>query len=581
MMLFFRLKPAFWDNPTLSSEEAGLFNYRRIWKLAVLCVSAVAIVPLIILALMDYNLSRKAMQAESLYPITRLVSNTGLTISSFLQERISVLNFIIRNNSFALLQQQEYLDGLLEDVNAAFGGFVDLGLIDKTGKQLTYAGPFDLLGKEYADQDWFRQVMDQELFISDVFLGHRDAPHFVMAVKMTMPGRADFVLRATIDTERFYSLISSLNVRPATDAFVINTQGVLQTPSNYHGKVLDRFPYEVPSIMEGTSVSEITDLHGDRSFLASVSIAGSPFSFVLIKPQRELMENWWQVRMELLGFLLISITSILLVILSVATYLVSRIYAADLKRTIALHNMEHTNKMASIGRLAAGVAHEINNPLAIINEKAGLLKDLIVYSGQCERDEKFLGLVDSVLKSVERCSTITHRLLGFAKHITVQWEKVRVDDVVREVLGFLGKGAEYRNIRISLDVKDDIPEITSDRGQLQQILLNIINNALAAISDKGSIDIEVVEEEGKVKVSIRDDGCGIAPENMKRIFEPFFSTKHKQGTGLGLSITYGLVKKLGGTLEVHSELHKGSTFIVRFPKEFKPQENRKEGADHA
>jgi two-component system, NtrC family, sensor kinase len=575
MPLFSRFKPAFWNETTGGGQEGGLFNYRRIWKLTVLCVSLVAIIPLIILALIDYNLSRKTIQAESLYPITRLVSNTGLSISSFLQERMSVLNFIIRNNSSRILQNQEYLDGLLHDVNAAFGGFVDLGVIDSSGTQLAYSGPFDFRGRDYSDQDWFSHVMEQEFYISDVFKGFRDAPHFVMAVKMTMGGDSVFVLRATIDTERFYSLISSLNVRPLTDTFVINTIGELQTPSNYHGQVLEHFPYAIPTNREGTAVSEIIDINGEKSFLASVFIENSPFQLVLIKPQKELMENWWQVRMELLGFMVISITSILVVILTVATYLVSRIHDADLKRTIALHNMEHTSKMASIGRLAAGVAHEINNPLAIINEKAGLLKDLIVYSGRYGRDEKLLGLVDSVIRSVERCSTITHRLLGFAKHIDVQWQKVRIEEVVREVLGFLGKEAEYRNIHLALDVRGDIPDLTSDKGQLQQIFLNIVNNAFAAVPDGGTIGITVWEENGLLNISFQDNGCGISPENMKRIFEPFFSTKHKHGTGLGLSITYGLVKKLGGVLNVQSELHKGSTFTVSFPLEFTPADHRK------
>ncbi|MFW6357311.1 MAG: sensor histidine kinase [bacterium] len=577
--LFSRLKPDFWDETSPGGQESGLFNYRRIWKLAVLCVSAVAIVPLIILALMDYNLSRKAIQTESLYPITRLLSNTGLTISSFLQERMSVLNFIIRNNSFEYLQNQDYLDALLVDVNAAFGGFVDLGVIDASGTQLAYAGPFDFAGKNYSDQDWFKQVVEQEFFISDVFRGYRDAPHFVMAVTMSTGGNSDFVLRATIDTERFYRLVSSLNIRSNTDALVINRQGVLQTPSSHHGQVLERFPYEVQTDKEDTVVSEITDINGQESFLASLAIANSPFIFVLVKPQKELMENWWQVRMELLGFLLISITSILLVILSVATYLVSRIYNADMKRTIALHNMEHTNKMASVGRLAAGVAHEINNPLAIINEKAGLLRDLIVYPARPNRDEKFLGLVDSILKSVERCSTITHRLLGFARHVDVQWEKVRVDEAIREVLGFLDKEAEYRDIQVSLDVQDPIPEIVSDKGQLQQIFLNIVNNAFAAVQDGGSIKITVWQADDLLKVSFEDNGCGISQENLKRIFEPFFSTKHQNGTGLGLSITYGLVKKLRGKLEVQSELHKGSTFTLSFPLDFSPADYPEGRAD--
>ncbi|MFW6235647.1 MAG: sensor histidine kinase, partial [Desulfovibrionales bacterium] len=262
-----------------------------------------------------------------------------------------------------------------------------------------------------------------------------------------------------------------------------------------------------------------------------------------------------------------------------ATYLVSRIYNADMKRTIALHNMEHTNKMASVGRLAAGVAHEINNPLAIINEKAGLLRDLIVYPARPNRDEKFLGLVDSILKSVERCSTITHRLLGFARHVDVQWEKVRVDEAIREVLGFLDKEAEYRDIQVSLDVQDPIPEIVSDKGQLQQIFLNIVNNAFAAVQDGGSIRITVWQADDLLKVSFEDNGCGISQENLKRIFEPFFSTKHQNGTGLGLSITYGLVKKLRGKLEVQSELHKGSTFTLSFPLDFSPADYPEGRAD--
>jgi signal transduction histidine kinase len=141
------------------------------------------------------------------------------------------------------------------------------------------------------------------------------------------------------------------------------------------------------------------------------------------------------------------------------------------------------------------VAHEINNPLAIINEKAGLLKDLIVYSGRYERDEKFLGLVDSVLKSVERCSTITHRLLGFAKHINVQWEKVRVEEVIREVLGFLGKEAEYRNIRILPSTSGATsPRSDQRQGSAAADISEHHQQRLRGSSRRGMIDITVWQE---------------------------------------------------------------------------------------
>lgn len=563
-----RFKPAFWDaaDPPESGAEGGGFNYRRIWKLVVLLVTTVSVVPLLVITLMDYNLNRKAMQADFVYPINSLLSNTRLSLTSFLQQRQAVLEFIVAEHSFEELSNEFLLHELYHNMKAAFGGFVDVGLIDGHGKQLAYAGPFDLKGKDYSEQDWFTEVMDRRVFISDVFLGFRDLPHFVIAVKRICYDGTIMILRATIDTEQFFNLVQSLNLRATTDAFLINRQGVLQTPSFSHGDVLNEIPYAVPPHSDVPVILEIEDIRNNPAYLGYVHVENSPFIFMVVKQQQEMMRNWWRLRVELLGFLLISVTCILAVILSSATVLVRRIYDADMKRSIALHTMEHTNKMASIGRLAAGVAHEINNPLAVINEKAGLIKDLFSFSDKYGQDKKLLSLVDSILGSVERCSAITHRLLGFARHVDVQWERVDVVQTVRDVLGFLDKEAQYRDMEVSLDVPDNVPEIVTDKGQLQQVLLNIVNNAFAAVRDGGRIAIVLsVPDPSEVRIAITDNGCGISPENMKRIFEPFFSTKPKQGTGLGLSITYGLVKKLGGMIEVQSQVGQGTTFTITLP----------------
>jgi signal transduction histidine kinase len=138
---------------------------------------------------------------------------------------------------------------------------------------------------------------------------------------------------------------------------------------------------------------------------------------------------------------------------------------------------------------------------------------------------------------------------------------------MEEVLGFLKKEAEYRDIHIGLHADEDLPEIQSDRGQLQQVFLNIVNNAFAAVDYGGWINIELQKiDTNRVAVMIADNGKGISRENIKRIFDPFFSTKTSQGgTGLGLSITYGLVEKLGGSIHVESELGKGTTFTIELP----------------
>jgi len=266
----------------------------------------------------------------------------------------------------------------------------------------------------------------------------------------------------------------------------------------------------------------------------------------------------------------ISVVTIILVVFKLTDTVVKRVKDADEKRELAYREIQHTHKLASIGRLAAGVAHEINNPMSIINEKAGLMKDLVAYDDQFRKKEKFLGLTDSILQSVERCKEITHRLLGFARRMEVQLVALDLNELIQETLDFLEKEALYRNIELRLQLTDNLPYIFSDRGQLQQVFLNIINNAFAAVEDEGQIVITSWEEDSDTMgVSIQDNGSGMSEKIVKSIFDPFFSTKHGEGTGLGLAITYGIVKKMGGDIKVTSKQGEGSIFTVYLPKRAK------------
>jgi two-component system NtrC family sensor kinase len=232
-----------------------------------------------------------------------------------------------------------------------------------------------------------------------------------------------------------------------------------------------------------------------------------------------------------------------------------------------------SHKMEAIGRLAAGIAHEINNPLAIINEKAGLMKDFLEMSGNLEqKKEKFDDLITGIFESVNRCRNITHRLLGFSRRIDGTSETINLNDTVREVLEFIEKEMLFRNIRLDLHLREDIPTIVSDKGQLQQVFLNIVNNAVDAVGKDGVIEIWTdIKDEHTVTVLIKDTGPGIPQEILRHIFEPFYTTKEKgKGTGLGLSISYGIMQKLGGTILVRSEVNKGTAFTVEIPQKAVP-----------
>ncbi len=224
-------------------------------------------------------------------------------------------------------------------------------------------------------------------------------------------------------------------------------------------------------------------------------------------------------------------------------------------------------KLAILGTFAAGVAHEINNPLAIINEKAGLMKDILEMSEDFKYKTRFLNLLDAIFESINRCRTVTHRILGFARKTEVSIEIFDLNDIIKQVTVFLEKEILYKNIRLELNLKESLPEVRSDKGQLQQVFLNIIKNAIDAVENGGLIAVSTdIKDENMVKVSIKDNGHGISGEDLKHLFEPFFTTKEKgKGTGLGLSITYGIVKNLGGNILVENDGNKGTTFIVEIP----------------
>ncbi len=556
------LLPRFWRESEPGKNAQSPFSYRRVWWWVILSTATVSILPLLMLTAMNLGQYQKAMYSEMVYPASRLVSNVKRSMSFFLEERRAALTFLVEDNSFDQLTDQRHLTRLFMHLKKSFGGFIDLGVMDMDGNQHTYVGPYPLKDKNYREQEWFQDVIVQGISVSDVFRGFRDVPHCIIAVKHQQDDGKEFILRATIDTARFYDLVQHLDIRPGWDAFIINTKGVLQTPSRYHGKILEPSGIQVPDYSTRTEI-----LQNEAHITGYAYVSGSPFIFMLLRERGGVVDGWDKLRSEVLIILSVSVGVIVLVILGVVTFLVNRIYLADKTRAAAVRRIEHTAKMASVGRLAAGVAHEINNPLAIINEKSGLIKDLLTYSSAYAKDDRLIGLVDSVLQSVERCSTITHRLLGFARHIDVRIESLDLHKLMDEVLGFLNKEAAYRDIHIDLHAEEDLPEIQSDRGQLQQVFLNIINNAFAAVDDGGWITIDLrTSRENTVTVRIADNGKGISQKNIKKIFEPFFSTKTDTGgTGLGLSITYGLVQKLGGTIQVESELGTGTTFTIDLP----------------
>jgi len=558
-------------------------RYRRMLLTLVISVSAVAILPLLLMSYVAFRQYREAFRTELTRPMERFAQAGKQSLEAFLSERVSALALLARETPLAQLRDPQHLDTLLANMRSTFGGVVDLGVIDEDGIQVAYAGPYPLTGRNYSSQQWFRTAKARGSCVSDVFLGYRNLPHIVAAVQHEFPNGEIMVLRATIDTDVFHWMVReratrrpgqesvcsrchTLAVPSFSDAFIINETGVLQTPSRRYGDVFQKAALPALTHSSQTEVVATTDQLGVPVVIAYAAIADSPFRLVLVSPRDALHAGWRTLGRDLVLFPALSSLLILGVIIAGSIYVVNHAREADRKRAALYHKMEYTNKLAAIGRLGAGVAHEINNPVSIIMQKAGLLKDLLLTSDELPPRQRLIELIDSVLKSAERCGGITHRLLGFAKHMDVQRDTINLDVLLQEVLGFLEKEASYRNLTVAFSHETPPPAIISDRGQLQQVFLNIINNAFAAVEDGGRIEIAIQRTgDNEVTVSIADNGVGIPEANLPHIFDPFFTTKKGGGTGLGLSITYGIVQKLGGQIAVSSKPGEGTRFVVLLP----------------
>jgi signal transduction histidine kinase len=312
----------------------------------------------------------------------------------------------------------------------------------------------------------------------------------------------------------------------------------------------------------------------------STQLAHTPFILMVVKQKQGMLGPWQELRSKITWFVGCGILIVILVMTLTCTYMVNRLYQADTAKAETMALMEQNNQLVSMGQLAAGVAHEINNPLALINETAGYIKDLFVIKHQYKDDKELLENIDAIIDAVDRCGTITKQLLGFTRKFDPKIQQVDLARLISEVLAFHKKEAEYRNIEVYVDVEGDISGLETDQGKLQQILVNLVNNAFQAMDDGCILEVRAAAEEAdQVRLTISDNGCGMPEDTLPKIFEPFFTTKEKdQGTGLGLAITYGLVTKLHGKIAVESRENEGTTFVVTLPKQFKEETRENESS---
>jgi two-component system NtrC family sensor kinase len=271
-------------------------------------------------------------------------------------------------------------------------------------------------------------------------------------------------------------------------------------------------------------------------------------------------------------FLHISALMILVVTLFITRYMITTIKQRDAEASQLNKQLMQAGKLASIGELSAGVAHEINNPLAIILTERQILLDLESQAdmGSVQFKEQFFESMNQIDRQIKRCKRITQNLLRFARRTTSMVEAVNLNEFITEIIELMEREAKSSGIKITHAFDENLPTLISDPSQLQQVFLNLITNAIDAHEGMpyGKIHIKTNANgaKGGVTVSVSDTGSGISPEYLEKIFDPFFTTKPVgKGTGLGLSICYSIMRQLGGDITVTSKLGTGTEFTLSLP----------------
>ncbi len=555
------------------SKETRTADYPAFFKKRFFTVIIFSITPMILVSGIILYQFKMSYHEKVHAHLAELVLKHKQNVDSFLAEKLGDIRVLARTFGFEELSDESFLRDRLETLQRGYGPvFVDLGVINSQGLQVAYAGPFKLGNVLYSTASWFENAMKNEYVISDVFLGLRGLPHFIVTVRDNWKGES-WVIRATIDFVAFNNLVGNIRVGETGFAFILNREGELQTKPLFD-VIPDKGPYlefmkTKLKEKDDVQIVERRDEFGNKNIYVAAFLKGGDWLLVY---QQRASDAFSDFRRALkIAFAIIILGGIAIVNMAYvfSTRMAGHVARMEKEKKMMDEQMIETGKLASVGELAAGIAHEINNPVAIMVEEAGWIEDLLEEEDfkEGENLDEFQRALKQIRTQGKRCKDITFKLLSFARKTDSRIQEVDINDMLEELVAISAQRAKYSNVTINSNFQNDLPFIRVSQSELQQVFLNLINNSLDAMEKTGgTIDIASKVEGDFIVVGVADTGPGIPKANLNRIFDPFFTTKQVgKGTGLGLSICYGIMKKLGGEIEVRSTMDVGTTFRVFIP----------------
>jgi two-component system, NtrC family, sensor kinase len=553
--------------PLMDDHQAPRTPKRVVLFLAGGALSLLFLGALALLYLVSEN-ALKNEYSESQRDLGRALASS---LDSTLRQSGAVLLLIARTTPFEQLRDDLHFGRILLWLRKDHGQvFQDLGLVEESGRQVAYTGPFDLLGVDYGPSPWLPRALERELFLSDLLLGQRQRPHFVLTGRFTHAGQP-WLLKTSLDQAEIQHILSTFPLPPESSVLIINRDGAVQALSDRNIPLNPQAIASLAGSLRGLG-EEQQVLYADAGFSYLMTpMNNGAWGVVLQRDTTPVQPG----QLTLLRWILIAAVAGMAMIFLILALLVRWFKAVHgVSDSVAMQAMSEqfieAGKMASIGELAAGIAHEINNPIATMVEEAGWMEDLLQEDEELATTKNYQELrraLSQIKTQGARCKDITHKMLSFARKSDLRIQDIHINNLIREVAALSDKRARYANSQIIMNLDPDVPPIAASATEMQQVFLNLINNALDAMEKTGgSITITTRKLNEMVEIHFADTGEGIPKANLSRIFDPFYTTKPVgKGTGLGLSICYTIIKNMGGDISVVSQVGVGTTFTLRLP----------------
>jgi len=548
-------------NHTARGARSGDYPYfRSLWNLVVVSLLAAAFLPLLLLGGVIYVYTTGALKANAVEILRLQVQDHRSVIDQFLAERASALRLLAANVGFENLSNAGGLGRAFRSLQQELACFTDLGVIDSDGNHRAYVGPYDLLARNYREHFWFRPTVEKGIFISDVYLGYRQVPHFIIAVKQ-QEGEGFWILRATVDADFFERFVAASAGDFKAEAYLLNREGVYQTRPRSAGALMEKSPLQDIAPFEGIRIEE----RGGRLF-ALAWHKTVPWVSIVEMNRADIFAGLDRVRWICLATFILGALLIIPTVMLTTNKLVRMLESKRRDLRFLDQQLQHASQMASSGRLAQGALEDITDSLANIHSASQWLRELWKQRLLAEPDpEEISATLDQINAEIHRSEKAVKRGLQLARPsagpVCID---LNVHDLVGELVDLMRRELHFKRIHVQRDSPDPAATVCSDPDGLRQVLQNLISNAATATPDGGEIGIGSRVEGGRLLLSVIDSGPGIPAKDIEKIFEPLYTTR-PDGLGLGLTISRSIVERLGGTLSVRNVPGRGAAFTVELP----------------